>query len=53
MEQLASAGDAALGLWETNEGWREAEQVIDAVAERFGRGLVGPATLVEKPGDRA
>jgi DNA polymerase-4 len=53
MEQLASAGDAALGLWETNEGWREAEQAIDAVAERFGRGFVRPAALVEKPEARA
>jgi DNA polymerase-4 len=49
MEQLAPAADAALGLWETNEGWREAEQAIDAVAERFGRGLVQPAALVRKP----
>jgi DNA polymerase-4 len=49
MEQLAPAEDAALGLWETNEGWREAEQAIDAVAERFGRGLVQPAALVKKP----
>ncbi|HEY4270117.1 MAG TPA: DNA polymerase IV [Galbitalea sp.] len=49
MEQLAPAGDAALGLWETNEGWREAEQAVDAVAERFGRGLVRPAALVKKP----
>jgi DNA polymerase-4 len=52
MEQLASAGDVALGLWETNEGWREAEQAIDAVAERFGRGFVRPAALVEKPAER-
>ncbi|HEY5320546.1 MAG TPA: DNA polymerase IV [Galbitalea sp.] len=51
MEQLAPSGDAAVGLWETNEGWREAEQAMDAVAERFGRGLVGPAALVKKRGD--
>jgi DNA polymerase-4 len=52
MEQLAPAADVSLGLWETNEGWREAEQAIDAVSERFGRGLVRPATLVKKPADR-
>jgi DNA polymerase-4 len=49
MEQLAPSGDAPLGLWETDEGWREAEQAMDAVAERFGRGLVGPAALVTRP----
>lgn len=49
MEQLLPSGDATLGLWDTDEGWREAEQVMDAVAARFGRGLVGPATLVSKP----
>jgi DNA polymerase-4 len=52
MEQLASAADAALGLWETDEGWREAEQAIDAVAERFGRGFVQPAALVKRPNER-
>jgi DNA polymerase-4 len=50
MEQLAPAADAAIGLWETAEGWREAEGAMDAVASRFGRGLVRPATLVDKPG---
>ena len=49
MEQLVPSADAALGLWEENEGWREAEQAMDAVAERFGRGLVRPAALVKKP----
>jgi DNA polymerase-4 len=49
MEQLAPASDAVLGLWETDEGWRDAEQAIDAVAERFGPGLIRPAALVAKP----
>jgi DNA polymerase-4 len=46
MEQLAPAADAAIGLWDTDEGWREAEQAMDAVTERFGRGLLSPAALV-------
>jgi DNA polymerase-4 len=49
MEQLAPTADAALGLWDTDEGWRDAEQAIDAVSERFGRGLVRPAALVKPP----
>jgi DNA polymerase-4 len=50
MEQLADSADAALGLWETDEGWRDAEHAIDAVSERFGRGLVRPAALVKPAG---
>jgi DNA polymerase-4 len=46
MEQLAPSADAAIGLWDTDEGWREAEQAMDAVTERFGRGLLSPAALV-------
>jgi DNA polymerase-4 len=49
MEQLAPTADAALGLWETDEGWRDAEQAVDAVSERFGRGLVQPAALLKPP----
>lgn len=49
MEQLAPATDAALGLWDTDEGWRDAEQAIDAVSARFRRGLVQPAALVKPP----
>jgi DNA polymerase IV len=49
MEQLAPASEAALGLWDTDEGWRDAEDAIDAVSERFGRGLVQPAALVKPP----
>lgn len=50
MEQLADATESALGLWDTDGGWREAEQAMDAVSTRFGRGMVQPATLVEPPG---
>jgi DNA polymerase-4 len=49
MEQLADAADTALGLWDTDEGWRDAEQAIDAVSERFGQRLVQPAALVKPP----
>ena len=48
MEQLAPAGGTAMGLWETDEGWRDAEQAMDAVTARFGRGLVQRAALVKK-----
>ena len=44
-EQLT--GDvAALGLWDDDEDWREAEQTVDAIAERFGPGAVRPAALL-------
>lgn len=46
MEQLVASGGSAIGLWDTSEGWREAEQAMDAVAARFGRGLVQRAALV-------
>jgi DNA polymerase-4 len=35
-------------LWDTDEGWREAERAIDGVSEKFGRGAVGPAALLRK-----
>ncbi len=45
-EQLV--GDvASLGLWDDDEGWREAEHALDAVAERFGEGVVRPASLLK------
>jgi DNA polymerase-4 len=49
MEQLAPVAGATLGLWDPDEDWRDAEQAIDAVSERFGRGLVQPAALVKPP----
>ncbi|WP_167050924.1 DNA polymerase IV [Salinibacterium sp. ZJ77] len=45
-EQLT--GEVAnLGLWDDDESWREAEQAVDAVAERFGVGIVRPASLLK------
>lgn len=45
-EQLT--GDvAALGLWDDDEDWREAEQAVDAITERFGAGAVRPAALLK------
>jgi DNA polymerase-4 len=49
LEQLSSAADAVLGLWDTDEGWREAEGAMDAVSDRFGRGILKPAALVKPP----
>lgn len=44
-EQLGG-GVAALGLWDDDEPWRDAEQAVDAVAARFGADAVRPATLL-------
>jgi DNA polymerase-4 len=49
MEQLSPVADAVLGLWDTDEGWRDAEEAVDAVSHRFGRGIVKPAALVNPP----
>lgn len=46
MEQLVPAGAGAQALWDTDEGWREAENVMDAVTARFGNGLVQRAAFV-------
>ena len=45
-EQLQDAASAQLGLWDESEGWREAEDVMDAATARFGRGAVTPARLL-------
>lgn len=45
-EQLQDAATAQLGLWDESEGWREAEDVMDAASARFGRGAVTPARLL-------
>jgi len=45
-EQLQDAATAQLGLWDESEGWREAEDVMDAATARFGRGAVTPARLI-------
>lgn len=43
-EQLVER--AAPGLWDDDASWRETESVVDAIAERFGRAAVRPATLL-------
>lgn len=47
-EQLADAGGDAPALWDPDEEWREAERTLDAVSARFGRGAIGPASLVRR-----
>jgi DNA polymerase IV len=47
-EQLSPGGEAQPGLWDTDGGWREAESAIDGVSERFGQGLLGPASLLHR-----
>jgi DNA polymerase-4 len=51
MEGLVPAeGHAAqLLLGAPESGWREAEQAADRAADRFGRGAVRPATLLQPP----
>ena len=48
VEGLAAADDAPrqLTLGEPERGWREAEAAADAAAARFGRSVVGPASLL-------
>jgi DNA polymerase-4 len=48
VEGLAAAGTASrqLTLGEPERGWREAEAAADAVAARFGRAILGPASLL-------
>lgn len=48
-EQLLAGGNQQLALWEAHDGWREAELTIDGVAEKFGVGSLGPASLLRKP----
>jgi DNA polymerase-4 len=43
---------ADLGLWDDDGDWREAEQAVDAIAAKFGRALVRPATLLGDDPDR-
>ncbi len=50
-EQL-TGGVAESGLWDDDEDWREAEHAVDAIAAKFGRGLVRPAALLGDDPDR-
>jgi len=49
VEQLEPADDGSPALWDPDEEWREAERTIDEVSARFGRHVIGPASLVRKP----
>ena len=42
----AAAASRQLTLGEPEHGWREAEAAADAAAARFGRSIVGPASLL-------
>ncbi|GAB2458914.1 DNA polymerase-4 [Conyzicola lurida] len=46
IEQLSEAGGGQVSLWDDDDGWREAEDVMDAVSARFGRGSVTQASLL-------
>ena len=50
VEGLAAAATASRQptLGEPERGWREAEAAADAVAARFGRSVVGPASLLRR-----
>jgi DNA polymerase-4 len=52
MEQLSPSDDQQVGLWDSDEGWREAEDTMDAVSARFGRGALGPAALLKASAPR-
>lgn len=52
MEQLSPGEGQQLGLWDEDEGWREAEDTIDAVSARFGSGALKPASLLKAKGPR-
>ncbi|WP_305786308.1 DNA polymerase IV [Symbioplanes lichenis] len=54
VEGLTAAAGAPrqLTLGEPERGWREAEAAADAVAARFGRSVVGPASLLGRSGRR-
>lgn len=45
-ENLLPTGAIARGLWDDDETWRDAEEGIDALAEKFGRGAVQRASLL-------
>ncbi|GAA1218859.1 DNA polymerase IV [Rhodoglobus aureus] len=45
-EQLVDPGGTLVSLWDTTDGWRDAEEAMEAACARFGRGAVGPARLL-------
>ncbi|WP_165068601.1 DNA polymerase IV [Marisediminicola senii] len=51
VEQLSAKGDERASLWDDDAEWRLAEQAIDGVAEKFGRGSLRPASLIRPAGN--
>lgn len=49
VEQLGASGGAQMSLWDDDDSWRDAERTIDSVTERFGRSMLGPASLLRTP----
>jgi DNA polymerase-4 len=47
-EQLSDGAGDSLSLWSEDDAWRDAEQVMDAATQRFGRGSIRPATLLPR-----
>ncbi|EPR75632.1 DNA polymerase IV [Leifsonia rubra CMS 76R] len=45
-EQLVEPGGTMISLWDTTDGWRDAEEAMEAASARFGRGAIGPARLL-------
>ncbi|MGV8911015.1 MAG: DNA polymerase IV [Rhodoglobus sp.] len=45
-EQLVDPGGTLVSLWDTTDGWRDAEEAMEAASARFGRGAIGPARLL-------
>lgn len=48
----ADGAPRQMTLGERDHGWRDAERAADAIAARFGRGLVKPASLLRGDGMR-
>jgi DNA polymerase-4 len=47
-EQLSDSSGDTLSLWSEDDAWRDAENVMDAATQRFGRGSIRPATLLPR-----
>jgi len=45
-EQLVEPGGGQLSLWDTTDGWRDAEEAMEAASARFGSGAIAPARLL-------
>ena len=45
-EQLVDPGGTLVSLWDTTDGWRDAEEAMEAASARFGSGAIAPARLL-------